>query len=1604
MSVDEEKEVKEGKSSKQSKKSIRKRLGLEKKSGKQKEGKSSKSKSSDGNKTNNIDQSSGNFSTSSISTKNDDDSGIKLIDVNDSLASDAANPPMTSAASIATTSSEKKKDRVDRVSREARRMGKGVMKRVRSLSRSRSSRRKDRFDSDTDTDHSSSSDGGSGRRPKSTVVTVTSCRSDGYYNQKAPGSTSKLPRKAPTNLKLFHELAVGLKDAFTAVGQTPAKPVLEQEITDEATGETQMVQVMSEEEFAGRNVLWDFMGNIDFLLALVDEVAVDTATRGALKDDTTFKGLRDVIKKCNKVLEEMLVRRERRYTLFFRLPQPLDSRDMDRIRSWNEKVERAVGAVTENNKSQEFTSNNAQSASDSDSDASSMTGASTVSAASSKQSLIQRGRQLLPVAGRVRSRRATPTPKLRKRASTKSKDKDNSENAAEDGFAAASPITQGNLAALQRSFQKPSGGSAPIAIQDGDSSNSAVKEYQTQPQQQLLSQAPIIQPKDELVDVIRGLRLEKIQHRESNIDNDLTALKPDWRPKAEIPSSVPKLPNEYIHRHKLMKQVVSCLLEQTGAGPRDVDEESPNEQNAIVTSITSRHGDKAGNGKTILAVAAIQTVEVRERFTDGIAWIHLGRGPLSERDIRRLYEELYRQLIVKVPDDFFGDGDFLESDDDIDGGKIGEVPSGSSFDGAESSKSFGRSNLKDENKRHRLATLAESRQRFQGGDLESIKEDFARLLVKKRVLICLDDVWRVQDAKWFIFDNHINNGSAKPKKKKRSDLLDDDEYPSRVLMTTRTPGLLGAGLVQEVFVRILSETEAVKLLLSTAGRRPYGGKNSTVFHQSKLVVKGCGNSPLAVRVSGSMLRHSSRSWTIKSPSWSALLHQCRLNLEEASQLRSFVNAVNRVVDLSFFTVADVHTRVALRRCFVAFAMAFRDNDWMLSGRGVPHSVVLRVFKTILHSDEVTKDISPGAILTMLQNLNLMGHARHGVASRALTAAQKLSIARKKSRSSNENDSDSDWDDEDEAQIHKAQQSWVMHESLKSVAEEMAKRSTFCLSPEADDFTSFCEKIEEERMMISESSTLWAKPLRFFTQQLSHGEQALTGFQDNETYKIVMTSLLEVGDGITSSNSIVDTLREGQIDVAVIPGGEKMEEYIVTFFPGHLMRCEVFAYAAELLSDPHFIARRANALGIIEATSRQVADLQELRRLAGNITLTINRRPGKEATGEKAVPTKVDINSIVREGSRIIIDEISRVAVRNGNKPDLLGQAMCYAAVGEGLTKSRQPRDGMARLDEAVNLYKELVGPFNVKVADALQTSAKALVKLGEPRVALLKFAEAARIYESCGATLHYNSIANAQSLASLLVDLGDMEKAQSMFEEVISMRKTVYGEHCVQVAKTINAYAILLAKHGKMNVALENYETAKGTYMNVPIPSIRDPEFEIKCKYDVTLINLNIASIRSKKGDLREAITCYEDGVSGLRQYEVALAELQKDPLRPPETGKNTAHKHLVAALGRIGSLKLKIGDSNGALLAYTSLLEEVKSDSPSASQTEKAKAHIKCATIYRQQNGTDAHQLSVSHLQQALDMYKAIFGPDHKDTMAISSSLKQWLAEDQKKQKIAAQ
>ena len=1399
---------------------------------------------------------------------------------------------------------------------------------------------------------------------KELLVAVTSCRSDGYYSQKAPGSISKLPRKAPTNLKLFHELAVGVKDAYTAVGATPRNP------TDDEK------KKLPPDVVESKIVLWDFIGNLDFvrvcleywcafrghllcnthvkyvkpiyfslqLLALVDEVSVDTVTRGALKDDSTFKGVRDVIKKGNRVLEEMLVRRERKYTLFFRLVQEFDYDQVERMKAWNMKVEKAVSAVTGGQTKESYAaSSSASEGNISDTSSLSSIGSSSMGSVSSRVGVFSRGRQLLPAAGRVRSRRATPTPRLRK---NRIDGDDASEGgAAADGFSTVTPSS--DRSTLSHSDIIPS----TVYDQNGGSQ---------------LKQLQPLEPKDELVDVIRGLRVEKQRNRDNNQDDELAAMKPNWRRKAEVPSTVPKLPTEYVHRHRLMKQVVSCLLDEADV----TKSEDGYDVNTAITCVTSRHGDKAGNGKSTLSVAVIQTVEVRERFADGIAWLKLGRGPLTERDTRRLYEELYRQLIIKEADV---------------GNTMTEDQSNSQFQ--ESLCSI-RSEV-SEARVDRMIDSVDGARRFQGGDLEGIKEDLARMIVRRNILIVLDDVWRVEDVKWFIFEtpNHT---------------IPTRDSPYKILITTRIPGLLGNGTVQEVFVRILSEHEAVKLLLSTAGRRPYGGRNSAVFNQSKMIVKGCGNSPLGVLLVGSMLRQSSRNWNINSPVWMGVFNQCSLNLDEAAQMRSFKNAFTRIVDMSFFTFEDPYRRVALRRCFVLFAMAFRQNDWMLSGRGIPQSVVLKLFETAIAAGPTGKQKDKARdVLEILENLKLLQRAHHSV-----TPPTTRNRAESSSSSNGNDNSDSDWDEFDELPKRKIQQFYTMHDSLKAVAERMVERTLPCFTPSLDPFTFYNEMIKAESSISVNASPSWAASFKQFFQQPKSEMDVTTHLSEEQVHELVVVSLVGGGDNkALTKASIAEAIKANQSSTQQLEGGTKFEEYAMSFLPEHLMLAQAHSVAAELLVDSAFVSRRVFALGILESTSRQVADIVELRSSSGKSNGNKKHGTSSEGLSSPSVhePSKhgdmsilgFDIDETVCSASKAIIDEVHKVTNSMGAS-DSLGMATCLATVGECLLKCRQARDANMRLEEAVTIYRGVLGPYHVHVAHTLNSVAKALTKLGETRVSLLKFAEAARIYETCNATLHYDSIANAQSLASLLVDIGDIRKAEAMFEEVIAMKQTVYGETSVPVAKTINNYAILLAKHGRMEDALRHYDVARTTYMNAPPSVIVDQEFEIKCNYDVTLITLNIASIYSKKGDLDNALECYEKGVRGLEEYEDEMARIREmNGSREPSSTKGSSHKHLVAALGRIGSIKMKKGDQDGSLEAYMMLIEEVTDDSPLTSHVEKAKAHIKCATIFRKRGGDENHSTAVNHLREALRMYKALYDPGHKDTTAIATTLKQWLAED---------
>lgn len=588
----------------------------------------------------------------------------------------------------------------------------------------------------------------------------------------------------------------------------------------------------------------------------------------------------------------------------------------------------------------------------------------------------------------------------------------------------------------------------------------------------------------------------------------------------------------------------------------------------------------------------------------------------------------------------------------------------------------------------------------------------------------------------------------------------------------------------------------------------------------------------------------------------------------------------------------------------------------------------------------------------------------------------------------------------------------MPESIKYIAEEMATRLSPSFAPKVDEFTSFVTELESEMRKdghVNNGHWLSNAAKYFFSSQ--RVENSSSGMSDRQFHELIVLSLSRTGNENTIC-PLTDILKENKYTTKNESSRELNEQYIAAYLPTHLIRSKMLKSASIVLTDKDFIARRVSALGVVESSRRQVGDLLDLRReiqrlpFKGDFISHLNDSssdPFKESNSGSDYESqkyRIDINLVQREASRLVIEEAHRI-LDMSSSADTLNMAVCIYTIGNGFFKARQDRDALLRLEEAVGIYRRLLGPFHVDVARVINSLAKVLVKLGEKRGALMKFGEASKIFESCNSNSHYDSIVNIQLMANLLVDLGDWVEAEKKYENVISLKKTVYGTKSLPVARSIYDYAVVMAKYGQIDESLYQYEVARKIYEELlsteTTPclsfSVYTQDSLSKISLDITLIYLNIASIKSKKGNLKGAITSYERGVCGLRLYLEKASQGENEYI---EISKLLSLKrHLVSAISRIGSLKMKERDHQGALQAYLALIKEVDCKSPTSSKMEKAKAYVKSATIYRQMGNLLANKNAVNHLIDALKMYTDLHGNTHKDTKAIALSLQKWKEQD---------
>lgn len=560
---------------------------------------------------------------------------------------------------------------------------------------------------------------------------------------------------------------------------------------------------------------------------------------------------------------------------------------------------------------------------------------------------------------------------------------------------------------------------------------------------------------------------------------------------------------------------------------------------------------------------------------------------------------------------------------------------------------------------------------------------------------------------------------------------------------------------------------------------------------------------------------------------------------------------------------------------------------------------------------------------------------------------------------------------------------------------MSNRSSASFAPLADDFTSFSDELLSEEQKENKAQSWFSNAAKYLFS--ASDENSKPDSTDKQFHELMVCALNDkkINDNSESHHEVM--------------AGVNVDKYILTYLPSHLIRAQMFQDVSNMLLDIDFMSQRIKTLGSLEATKRLTIDLTELKKqnqkkmkeTAPNKEENLGETPDFPQSDsldtadedidsappqlqEESNKTELDVSRTQREACRRMIDAVRRAEFQTSSSGNSINVAVCLSLVAEFLLKARIIRDAVARFEESLDLFRKLLGKNHVDVARAMNALAKAYIKGGDNRTALTKLSEAHHIYEICDQLHQYDAISNNLLIATLLVDSGDWEHATLKYDEVISMRQKAYGNESISVAKSMNEYAVVLAKHNRMSEALRQYETARDVYV-----AINKQE---KFSFDITLIELNIASIKSKLGNYQGALESYERGVVGLR-LQIQMEMKVNDS---PENSRLAVQKrHLVSAMGRIGSMRMKLKDNSGALKAYLMLIKDVDKKSPKPSQMEKARAHVKCATIFRQTGTAENNVLAISHLSQALQMYTILHGVDHKDTRAIGSSLKQWQKTD---------
>ncbi len=298
----------------------------------------------------------------------------------------------------------------------------------------------------------------------------------------------------------------------------------------------------------------------------------------------------------------------------------------------------------------------------------------------------------------------------------------------------------------------------------------------------------------------------------------------------------------------------------------------------------------------------------------------------------------------------------------------------------------------------------------------------------------------------------------------------------------------------------------------------------------------------------------------------------------------------------------------------------------------------------------------------------------------------------------------------------------------------------------------------------------------------------------------------------------------------------------------------------------------------------------------------------------------------------------------------------YAAAGDLLRHAGRYAEAEPPLRRAVSAFEELGGEYEPTFASVcyrLSAVLRALGKLDAARDALLRLLPIATRDARAGSLLPEA----LDNLAGVMQEMGELEEAEAHYRRAIAEAERLEGSGSRLVAMILNNLASMLHRRGAFEEARALYERAIDLFG--ARLGRRHPETAVATN--------NLAALRFDLGDRPGAEESYR-----------RVLEIWEETLGP-------AHPMVGAALNNLASSMAGRGDA-GAI----PLLERAAAIYGSAGAGEaSAELAIVHFTLGRAHYYQDNLEASARAFADALEIQRALFGPEHLDSLATLG----WLA-----------